>query len=216
MNGRKMSKSDGNTITPQQLFTGDSPHISKSYSPMVIRFFMLQSHYSSTNDLTDDGLLAAEKGYKRLTEAAKTLSDLSTNNSSDELDQDILKPLEQFIVEMCDDFNTPRAIALLFELVTKINSFKEGHLDINKVSSSALEQLKDTYPKYLADVLGLENETVAQNNNGLETVMKLVLDLRQDARTNKNCAIADKIRDALAEANITVKDGKDGSQWTIN
>jgi len=79
-----------------------------------------------------------------------------------------------------------------------------------------LEQLKDTYPKYLADVLGLENETVAQNNNGLETVMKLVLDLRQDARTNKNWAIADKIRDALAEANITVKDGKDGSQWTIN
>ena len=95
MNGRKMSKSDGNTITPTQLFTGDSPHISKAYSPMVIKFFMLQSHYSSTNDLTDDGLLAAEKGYKRIIEAQKILKGLETKGTSDELDGDINAPLKQ-------------------------------------------------------------------------------------------------------------------------
>lgn len=219
MNGRKMSKSDGNTITPQQLFTGDSPHISKSYTPTVIRFFMLQSHYSSTNDLTDEGLLAAEKGYKRLQEAAKTLSGLSTNGKGSDLDSDVNKSLDQFMVEMCDDFNTPRAIASLFDLVTKINSLKEGHLDINQLSTEVLERLQKEYALYMTEVLGLKlaETNVANGDNGaMDSAMQLILDLRQDARANKNWAVADKIRDALAEAKITVKDGKEETTWSID
>ncbi len=216
MNGRKMSKSDGNTITPQQLFTGDSPHISKSYSPMVIKFFMLQSHYSSTNDLTDDGLLAAEKGYKRIMEAKKTLDNLSggsgTTGSSDAL---VLEPIDKFVDEMCDDFNTPKAIAQLFNLVSTINSLKDGHISMNDISADALNRLKETYPKYLEDVLGLTGEMGGDSDNGaLDAVMQLVLDLRQDARANKNWAVSDQIRDALAAAKISIKDGKDGSTWT--
>ncbi len=216
MNGRKMSKSDGNTITPDQLFTGDSPHISKSYSPMVIRFFMLQSHYSSTNDLTDDGLLAAEKGYKRLTEAINTLKDLETSGGGNSQDEAINAALDQFVTEMCDDFNTPKAIAQLFDLVTKINSYKEGHLDINQLSADTLSRLKKCYPEYITEVLGIKVESSGNNNGALDKVMSLVLDLRQDARASKNWAVSDKIRDALAEANILVKDGKDGSTWTAN
>ena len=217
MNGRKMSKSDGNTITPQQLFTGDSPHITKAYSPMVIRFFMLQSHYSSTNDLTDDGLLAAEKGYKRIMEAAKTVQSLSADGDGS-LDQEIEQSLDQFRAEMSDDFNTPRAIASLFDLVTKINSLKEGHLDLGKVSKTCLERLQKDFPAYLSDVLGLQAEDGGSGggNGALEHAMQLILELRQDARSEKNWAVADKIRDALAAASITVKDGKEGSTWTVD
>ena len=217
MNGKKMSKSDGNTITPQQLFTGDSPHITKAYSPMVIRFFMLQSHYSSTNDLTNEGLLAAEKGYKRIAEAAKVLEGLSNTGGSGELDKEINDSLDLFVTEMRDDFNTPRAIAALFDLVTKINSLKEGHLDMAKVSDETLARLKKDYPIYLTEVLGLELEVGGDNNNGaMDHAMKLILELRQDARAEKNWDVADKIRDALSAAEITVKDGKDGSSWSIN
>jgi len=217
MNGRKMSKSDGNTITPDQLFTGDSPHISKAYSPMVIRFFLLQSHYSSTNDLTNEGLLAAEKGYKRIMEAAKTLTALQTNAIGSELDTELNAPLDQFMTDMCDDFNTPKAMASLFDLVTKINSLKEGHLDINNVSTKTLERLKKDYPTYLEEVLGLKMEAAGGADNGaLDHAMNLILDLRQNARAEKNWAVADKIRDALAAAEITVKDGKEGSTWTVN
>jgi len=217
MNGRKMSKSDGNTITPDQLFTGDSPHISKAYSPMVIRFFLLQSHYSSTNDLTNEGLLAAEKGYKRIMEAAKTLTALQTNAIGSELDTELNAPLDQFMTDMCDDFNTPKAMASLFDLVTKINSLKEGHLDINNVSTKTLERLKKDYPTYLEEVLGLKMEAAGGADNGaLDHAMDLILDLRQNARAEKNWAVADKIRDALAAAEITVKDGKEGSTWTVN
>lgn len=217
MNGRKMSKSDGNTITPEELFTGDSPHITKAYSPMVIKFFMLQSHYSSTNDLTDGGLLAAEKGYKRIMEAGKTLQGLTTTAAGNTLDTEITGPLDQFVSEMCDDFNTPRAIACLFDLVTKVNSFKEGHLDINQVSTEALDRLKKDFEIYLDEVLGLASESAAGGgqSEALDGVMRLVLDLRQDARAEKNWGVADKIRDGLKAAQITVKDGKEGSSWSV-
>jgi cysteinyl-tRNA synthetase len=217
MNGRKMSKSDGNTISPDELFTGESPHVSKGYSPMVVKFFMLQSHYSSTLDLTDDALAAAEKGYKRLIESRKSLETLSTIDNGNAEDQDINKSLDDFIDNMCDDFNTPRAIANLFEIVTKINSFKEGHIDINQLSSAALNRLKSEYPRYISEVLGLKNDMADEtSDSAIDGVMQLVLELRQDARERKDWPTADKIRDSLKEANITVKDGKDGSSWTIN
>ncbi len=217
MNGKKMSKSDGNTISPDELFTGDSPHVSKGYTPMVVKFFMLQSHYSSTLDLTDDALAAAEKAYKRLMESIKTLSLLKHKSTGDSLDAEINKPLDDFLDHMSDDFNTPRAIASLFDVVTKINSLKEGHLNLSQLSDTCFNRLTKHFPEYISDVLGLQLETDGDSNNSaLESVMELVLDLRQEARANKDWSTADKIRDGLAKSNIVVKDGKEGSHWSFN
>jgi cysteinyl-tRNA synthetase len=216
MNGRKMSKSDGNTISPYELFSGDSPHVTKGYTPMTVKFFMLQSHYSSTLDLTDGALIASEKGYKKLMTSLSTLEGLQTNGTSSELDASINEILEEFLVHMCDDFNTPRAIASLFELVTKINSLKEGHIDINQLSKEALDNLKMIYPQYISDVLGLANDMDSGDNDVLNGVMDLIIDLRQDARNEKNWAISDKIRDGLAKSNITIKDGKEGTSWNLS
>jgi len=117
---------------------------------------------------------------------------------------------------MSDDFNTPRAISQLFDLVTKINSLNEGHLDVNQLSAPVLDRLKKDFPIYISDILGLKIETEQSDNGALDKVMELVLDLRQNARTEKNWIVADKIRDKLSEANIIVKDGKDGTNWTLN
>ena len=147
----------------------------------------------------------------------KTLSGLTQNSTSDALDKDINTALDEFMVHMCDDFNTPRAIASLFELVTKINSLKEGHLDVNLLSPSTFENLKKTFPEYINDVLGLIDENASgENDSALDGVMNLVLELRQEARANKDWGTADKIRDGLADSNIVVKDGKEGSSWTFN
>ena len=216
MNGRKMSKSDGNTISPYELFSGDSPHVTKGYTPMTVKFFMLQSHYSSTLDLTDGALIASEKGYKKLMTSLSTLDGLQTNGASSELDSSINEILEEFLVHMCDDFNTPRAIASLFELVTKINSLKEGHIDVNQLSKEALDNLKKVYPQYIVEVLGLVNDMDSGDNDVLNGVMDLIIDLRQDARNEKNWAISDKIRDGLAKSNITIKDGKEGTSWNLS
>jgi len=185
MNGKKMSKSDGNTISPEELFTGDSPHVSKGYSPMVVRFFMLQSHYSSTMDLTDEALQAAEKGYKRIQEGEKILSTLETNGTGNSEDAAILKNLDAMLEDMDDDFNTPKAISRLFELVTKINSYKQGTININLLSKEALDRLKNELPIFVEQVLGLKSTT------------------------------SDKIRDSLNALEIVVKDGKDGSNWSF-
>jgi cysteinyl-tRNA synthetase len=218
MNGKKMSKSDGNTISPQELFTGDSPHISKAYTPMVVKFFMLQSHYSSTLDLTDDALKASEKGYKRLMASLKALDALNqTKSKSNELDEEINSLLESFMNHMCDDFNTPRSIATLFDIAKKINSFKEKILDVNDLSEDVFQKLKRVYPQYIMDILGLEADTAGSQDDGpLDEVMQLVLELRQEARARKDWDTADKIREALGNANIVVKDGKEGSSWTLN
>ena len=183
---------------------------------MTVKFFMLQSHYSSTLDLTDAGLQASEKGYKKLMTSLSTLKGLETKAASSELDESINNLLEEFLIHMCDDFNTPRAIASLFELVTKINSLKEGHLDINQLSTETLDSLKKRYPQYIKEVLGLANDMDTGDNNILSGVMDLIVELRQDARSEKNWAASDKIRDGLSKHNITIKDGKDGTTWNIS
>jgi len=218
MNGRKMSKSDGNTISPQELFTGESPHVTKGYTPMVVRFFFLQSHYSSPNDLSDDALQAAEKGYKRLMEAYRTLNGLTTEGNGNTHDQEINQMIEAAFLDMDDDFNTPKALAKMFELVPKINSFKEGHLDINELSAEALNNLKISFNAFLFDIFGLKDDMEsAQGNSGaMDGLMELVIDLRQSARANKDWPTSDKIRDKLTELKIQLKDGKDGTDWTIN
>lgn len=220
MNGRKMSKSDGNTISPYQLFSGDSPHVSKGYSPMVIRFFMLQSHYRSTLDLTDDALQAAEKGYRRLMEAFRTLQALEpvAGAKAGALDGEISQLIDQAFEEMSDDFNTPKAMARLFELVTRINGIKDGHLPKNEVSEETLTRLKSAFEALIFHVLGLKDEMAAGDNgtNLVDGLMEIIIDLRKDARTNKDWATSDKIRDMLGALEVQLKDGKEGTTWVKN
>ena len=220
LNGKKMSKSDGNSVTPQQLFTGDSPHLSKGFSPMVIRFFMLQSHYRSTLDLTDEALLAAEKGYHRLLEGYRALTELTPDPQAQAgaLDRELREGIEAAFAEMDDDFNTPKALARLFELVTKINALKGGQLSLKEVSADTLQALRQAFDDLLFAVMGLQNEQEAGANGTqdvLDEVMQLVLDIRQQARANKDWATSDQIRDALQAAGVQVKDGKEGASWTL-
>lgn len=218
MNGKKMSKSDGNTISPDELFTGDSPHVSKGYSPMVVKFFMLQSHYRSTLDLTDDALLAAEKGYKRLMEAYKKLKNLATNNVDDSapINAEVNKVIKAAYSDMNDDFNTPRALSQLFALVPTINSFVDGKIDINTLHSDNLELLQSTFDIFLNDIFGLKNDMESGDNNELvEGLMDLIIEIRQQARANKDWATSDQVRDKMNELNIALKDGADGTSWSL-
>jgi cysteinyl-tRNA synthetase len=219
MNGRKMSKSDGNTITPQQLFSGDSPHITQAYSPMVVKFFMLQAHYGSTLDITDKGLQDAEKGYRRLMEANTLLQSMGpSNGATSELDAEINDLMDKAFIQMSDDFNTPMAMARLFELVSKVNSLSAGHLSYNDLTNDTLNRLKSTFQTFISDIFGLINEEIGNTDvNGIaDGLMQLIIELRQDARENKDWGTSDKIRDSLKELEIKVKDGNDGTTWSKN
>ena len=219
MNGRKMSKSDGNTISPEELFSGDSEHVSEGYSPMIVRFFMLQSHYRSTMDLSDDALQAAKKGYLRLTEAWQTLQSLQATGKAQNLTvgKELSAGLEAAYAEMDDDFNTPRALARVFELVTRINALRHGQLSLDELSPEELESFTKGLGTLLFDVLGLGEEGggAGAEQAALDKAMQIILDLRQQARSDKNWALSDQLRDALSEAGITVKDGKDGASWSV-
>ena len=217
MNGRKMSKSDGNTITPPQLFSGESEHISKAYSPMVIRFFMLQCHYRSTLDLTDDALLAAEKGYRRLMDANKVLQAMQHpgNGQSAELEKEVIELMEACYQEMDDDFNTPKALARLFELVPKINGLAGGQLSFSDINVETLSNLQKHFHTFIYDILGLKEASAGDENDELmDGLMQLIIDIRQDARVNKDWNTSDKIRDTLQELKLQLKDGKEGTTWS--
>ena len=218
LNGKKMSKSDGNTISPPQLFSGDSEHVSKGYSPMVVRFFFLQAHYRSTLDMHDDALQAAEKGYKRLMEGNKILQSLvSTQKSAEsDLDKEINQLIEGAFEDINDDFNAPKAIARLFELVSKINGLNGGQLDLNEVSEDTLSRLKQTLNDFIFNILGFKDESGGDSTNQvLDKVMHLVIDLRAQARNNKDWGTSDKIRDGLKDAGVQLKDSKEGTSWTV-
>jgi cysteinyl-tRNA synthetase len=219
LNGKKMSKSDGNNITPMELFTGDSVHISKSYSPMVLRFFFLQAHYGSTLDLNDTSLLAAEKGYQRLMEAYKTLTGLSSENPKSEspLAIDIEETIRAAFAEMDDDFNTPKALARLFELIPTINKLADGQLRVDDAGQYALDMAKKGFDDLLFDVFGLKKESGESDDHmdQLDGLMRLVIEMRQQARENKDWPTSDKIRDTLNEIKIDLKDGKDGTSWVL-
>jgi cysteinyl-tRNA synthetase len=219
LNGRKMSKSEDNSITPEQLFTGDSPHISKAYSPMTLRFFMLGAHYRSTLDLTNEALLAAEKGYRRLMEAWSALENMAHKAQEAPASEDgpINELLDLAFADMDDDFNTPQALSRLFGLANKINSLKDGHLDIKNISASTFARLKTDFSVLLRDILGLKDDitaAAAADNGTLDGVMQLLIELRQHARANKDWPTSDKIRDGLNTLGIQLKDGKDGSAWS--
>ncbi len=220
LEGKKMSKSDGNTISPAELFSGNSPFINKGFSPIVVRFFMLQTHYRSTNDISNDALLAAEKGYRRLMEANRVLQHLSHDGTlaiTDEEEQ-VKRLMDHVLEDMNDDFNTPKAISRLFVLSNKINSFQSGQIALNSIAPETLETLKKFFHSFIFDVLGLKEDTVGPTGTDtkvLDGLMELVLGMRQKVRTDKDWATSDKIRDSLAALNIVVKDDKEGSTWSV-
>ncbi len=216
LNSKKMSKSDGNNIMPPELFSGNSEHISKGYSPMVVKFFMLQAHYGSPLDLTDDALQAAEKGYRRLMEASKIVQNLTAENDKPtEIDAQIQTLLQQATDDMNDDFNTPRALSRFFELASYANKLKDGHLAVKDISASALEHWKKTTADFLTQIFGLLDETQASSDNAAVTdgLMQLIIDIRQSSRANKDWATSDKIRDTLGALRIQLKDSKEGTAW---
>ncbi len=216
MNGKKMSKSDGNTISPPELFSGNSPHVSKGFSPMAVKFFMLQSHYNSTMDLTNEALLAAEKGYKRLMEASKTLSNLESNGKGNTLDEEFTSLMQQAYGDMDDDFNTPKALSRIFEICTKVNSLKEGHISLDELSPEKLAEVKVFFREFIEDIFGLLDESTSGDNSEIMSgLMDLIIELRGNARTNKDWTSSDLIRDKLAELEIQLKDGKDGTNWSL-
>ncbi len=217
MNGKKMSKSDGNSVTPDELFTGDSPLLSKAYSPMAIRFFMLQTHYRSTLDISDDALKAAEKGYQRLMDGFKTLEKLTFVEGSihESEEKEIIAACEACHGFMNDDFNTPQTLASLFTLVTKINTFNNNGGKVDSISQTTLDLLKTTFKGFIEDVLGLKEETAADDNL-VDGLMQLIIDIRKGARENKDWGTSDKIRDTLKVLEVQLKDGKEGTNWSKN
>ncbi len=206
LNGKKMSKSTGNSILPEELFSGVNDFMEKPFDPMVVRFFMMQAHYRSTLDFTSDALLAAEKGYDKLAEAIKTSTNLKISKESSLNIQDLVA---SFYAAMNDDFNAPILVANLFEAVKFINSVKDGS---QTVSKEDLELLQTEMNAFVQDVLGLRQGNPSGDDK-LSPVMDLVLDLRQEARENKDWTTSDKIRDGLATAGIVVKDSKEGTSW---
>ncbi|MDI3318991.1 cysteine--tRNA ligase [Pinibacter soli] len=213
INGRKMGKSYNNQIMLTQMFSGDHPLLEKGYSPMTIRFFILQTHYRSTLDFGNEALLAAEKGLKRLWEAYETLQKLpATDNATPadtELDEKVKKLISEFEEFMNDDFNTAKVLANMFELVPVINGIKDKHIAANAMSATTFALLKSSFKTYLEDILGMrsENET---NNGKLDGVMQLLIEMRKEARGKKDYATSDKIRNQLLEMGILLKDEKGG------
>lgn len=206
--GKKMGKSLGNFITLEEFFTGNHKLLSKAFDPMTIRFFILQTHYRSTADFSDEALLAAEKGLQRLFDAQNVLQNLKVS-SKGEFNVDALRTNCEKALK--DDFNTPIAIAHLFDAVKYINSVAAEKARISAEDKTNLIAL---FNDILTTVLGLENvDNISSGESAEGDLMDILIDLRKGAKTDKNFALADAIRDQLAKAGIVIKDGKEGTTW---
>jgi cysteinyl-tRNA synthetase len=219
IDGRKMGKSYNNVIRLTELFSGDHPILQKAFHPMVIRFFILQTHYTSTLDFSNEALIASEKGLKRLWEAYEKLGVLSWEQGTvipdTELDDKVKTLVSGFDEFMNDDFSTAKVMANMFELVPVINSMKDGIIPVSALSKETFERLKQQMKIYLEDILGLRSVNEADNSK-LQGVMKLLIDIRKEAKNKKDFATSDKIRNQLAQMGISLKDEKDGSMnWSI-
>lgn len=208
LNGKKMAKSTGNNILPEELFSGNNQNLSKGYDATVVRFFMLQANYRSVLDFSDEALKAAEKGFDRLMQALESLDDLKVSTQSD---VDIAAWKQSCYDAMNDDFNSPVLIAQLFEAVKHINACKHDKLAL---SESDIQILKETLNEMCFEVLGLEKVGKDQvENSQQDELIELLIDLRNQARANKDFEQSDKIRDCLAEMNIKLKDSAEGTTY---
>jgi cysteinyl-tRNA synthetase len=214
INGKKMGKSYGNVIRLTEMFSGNNPLLQQAYSPMTIRFFILQTHYRSTLDFSNEALQAAEKGLKRLWEAHELLKKLESPDKSaapgdPNLDDKVRRQLQSLDDFMNDDFNTAKVLATLFDLVPVINSLKTGHIAPGALSSDTISLTRKYFTDYLENILGLKGE-FADEDHKLTGVVELLIDIRRDARTRKDYSTSDKIRNQLQQLGIILKDEKDG------
>lgn len=208
INGQKMGKSLGNAVTLNEIFSGDHTLLEQDYSPMTIRFFILQAHYRSTLDFSNEALQASEKGLKKLMQSFATLEKLKPSETST---IDVKGYRDNCFEAMNDDFNSPVAIAQLFDAARVINQVNDGK---EKLSTDDLDELKKLFHDFIFTILGLEPENGGdQAGNTLDEAMQLIISLRQEARKNKDFSTADKIRDTLSKMNIVLKDSKDGTTW---
>jgi cysteinyl-tRNA synthetase len=207
VNGTRMSKSAGNGFLPEQLFSGNHPLLKKGFSPMTVKFFMLQAHYRSTLDFSNEALDASEKGFKRLMNAVHVLGKLVADESG-ESDFNIQEIKDNCINAMNDDFNSPVVIAALFEASRVINTIYDGK---GRINAADLELLKSVMQEFLFDVFGLKDED--SSNAELNDVLDLVIDIRKGAKENKDYATSDKIRIGLQSMGILLKDSKEGTTW---
>jgi cysteinyl-tRNA synthetase len=210
VNGVRMSKSAGNGFLPNELFTGSHPLLERGYSPMTVRFFMAQSHYRSTLDFSNEALQASEKGFERLMDGYTRLQKLAASAASSVETAGLRAKCED---AMNDDFNTPIAISHLFDALKAINLVHDGKETIN---ATDLEELKAVFKAFIEDVLGLKSENDAgSGNEAYKKAIDLLLNMRLEAKLNKDWATSDKIRNELTALGFEIKDTKDGFEWKI-
>ena len=216
VNGQKMSKSLGNSFLPRELIAGKHELLDKGYSPMVVRFFMLQSHYSSTLDFSNEALHAAEKGYRRLMEGFSASKQLSYSKGN--VDPEKEKEAEQWIrglfENMSDDFNSAKALAVLFDITSFINSVKGKTLEAGVIKEEIFSELIKRYQEFITEVLGLKEEA-EKHDELLDEVIRVLIKLREEARLAKNYALSDKIRDDLKAKGVVLKDSKEGTDYRL-
>lgn len=218
LNGKKMSKSEGNSILPHELFSGENHLFSSAFTPMEVRFYMLQSHYRSTLDLTDDGLSASAKGFKRIKEAYTQIHSITYINSNENsnTNERLTAILTQMENDLADDLNSPKAIAGLFEVVGIINNILARQASESEINELTRDILLRIFEGFIIGVLGLK---LSEADNSMQTqvdnLMNLVLDIRASARENKDWSTSDLIRQKLDKMDIQVKDGKEGATWTF-
>ena len=220
--GKKMGKSYNNVIKLTELFSGNHPLLTQAFTPMTVRFFILQTHYRSTLDFSSEALVAAEKGLKRLWEGYEVLQKLQTIDSRqstvdgqiNEIEAQCLQLIAELDDFMNDDFNTAKVLANFFEMVPIINGIKDGHISSDTISFETQQLMKTSFKIWLEDILGLKNSR--EIDPALKSVMDLLIDIRKEARTNKDFVTSDKIRNQLSKAGIILKDEKDGNiSWEI-
>ena len=209
--GQKMGKSLGNFITLEQFFTGDHPKLAQAYSPMTIRFFILSAHYRGTVDFSNEALQAAQKGLGRLLDAAALIDGLKASPTST---VDITGLAQRCHEALCDDLNTPMVIAELFDAARVINAV---HNHQATITAAEIEELSSTYRLYLTELLGLVDERQGDGaaHEAFSGAVELLLSLRQDAKSRKDWTTSDRIRDELTALGFTIKDTKEGTEWSL-
>lgn len=213
VNGQKMSKSVGNSFLPMELVSGNHEMLDQGYSPMTVRFFMMQTHYSSTLDFSNEALLAAQKGYKRLANGLKAIKSMVFTSDDGQKNENVINQIDQACdacyKAMNDDFNTAKTIAQLFELLKKINSLHTGQLKFSEIGQETFEKLSETYQTFMVDILGIIEEKPTQ----VDPMIDALIEVYKKAKAEKNYKEVDEIREILKTSKLIIKDMKTGVDW---